>query len=114
MAQRSGKGVWEMSKKLCPLCRETVYKFPEHNIPNGLYHCGMCEKNFTDEEVLNDDLFHRITASPEVLAPEFVGMMYDRVSGDYRYYSMLTGEFYNNREEAIAAMVARLKEVENG
>jgi hypothetical protein len=46
-----------------------------------------------------------------VLAEEFVEMMYDRVAGDYRYYSMLTGEFYNSREEAIAATVAKLKEV---
>jgi hypothetical protein len=57
-------------------------------------------------------LFARITASPEVLAPEFVEMMYDRVSGDYRYYSVLTGEFYNSREEAIAATLEKLKEVE--
>lgn len=101
-----------MSKKLCPLCRETVYKFPEHNIPSGLYHCGMCEKNFTDEEVLNDDLFHRITQSPEVLAEKFIGLIFDhRFTSKYRYYSMLTGEFYNNREEAHAATVTKLKEV---
>lgn len=56
-------------------------------------------------------LFDRITASPEVLAGEFVEMMYDRVAGDYRYYSMLTGEFYNSREEAISVTVAKLKEV---
>lgn len=39
-------------------------------------------------------------------------MMYDRVSCEDRYYSMLTGEFHNSYEEAIAATVARLKEVE--
>lgn len=38
-------------------------------------------------------------------------MMYDRVSGEDRYYSMLTGEFYNNYDEAIAATMAKLKEV---
>jgi hypothetical protein len=58
-------------------------------------------------------VFDRITASPEVLAVEFVGMMYDRVSGEDRYYSMLTGEFYNSYEEAISATVAKLKEVSN-
>lgn len=57
-------------------------------------------------------LFDRITASPEVLAPEFVGMMYNRVCGDYLNYSMLTGEWYATHAEAIAATVARLKEVE--
>ena len=38
-------------------------------------------------------------------------MMYDRVSGEDRYYSMLTGEFYNNYDEAIVATMAKLKEV---
>jgi hypothetical protein len=59
-------------------------------------------------------LFQQITASPEVLAPEFVGMMYNRVCGDYLNYSMLTGEWYATHAEAIAATVAKLKEVENG
>lgn len=95
-----------MSKKLCPLCRETVYKFPEHNIPNGLYHCGMCEKNFTDEEVLNDDLFHRITQSPEALAKKLV---YDI---EWEWYStIICNKGFSSQREAIAATVARLKEM---
>jgi hypothetical protein len=61
----------------------------------------------------NKTLFKKITSSPEVLAEEFVEMMYDRVAGDYRYYSMLTGEFYNSREEAIVATVEKLKECES-
>jgi hypothetical protein len=67
---------------------------------------------FTPIFVYRETLFDRITASPEVLAEEFVEMMYDRVAGDYRYYSMLTGEFYNSSEEAIAATLEKLKEVE--
>lgn len=69
--------------------------------------CAVCR--WEDED--NPSLFYRITQSPEVLAPEFVEMMYDRVAGDYRYYSMLTGEFYNSKEEAEAATVEKLKEV---
>lgn len=103
-----------MSKKLCPLCRETVYKFPEYNIPNGLYHCGMCEKNFTNEEVLNNDLFHRITQSPEVLAEKLV---YEAITCDgdghvlSGYRSTIIQGFWLSELEAIAATVARLKEV---
>lgn len=59
----------------------------------------------------NGDVIRQM--SNEELAEEFVDMMYDRVAGDYRYYSMLTGEFYNSRKEAIAATVAKLKEVYN-
>jgi hypothetical protein len=59
-------------------------------------------------------VFDRITKSIDTLAVEFVGMMYDRVSGEDRYYSMLTGDFYNSYNEAIAATVAKQKEVCNG
>ena len=71
--------------------------------------CEVCRWEDND----HPSLFYQITRSPEVLAEEFVEMMYDRVAGDYRYYSMLTGEFYNSREEAITATVAKLKEVKN-
>ena len=57
-------------------------------------------------------LFDQIIESPETLAEEFVGMMYDRVSGEDRYYSMLTDEFYNDYAEAFSATVEKLKEVQ--
>jgi hypothetical protein len=69
----------------------------------------MCEKNFTDEEVLNDDLFHRITASPEVLAAEMVFLGHDK-DGEW-YTSHLLDEDYQTEAEAIAATVIKLKEV---
>lgn len=50
-------------------------------------------------------VFHRITASPEVLAPYFV------FSTDGLYYSSLTGTFYKYQGRAIEATVERLKEV---
>ena len=87
-----------MSKLKCPKCRSEYLGVRTDN------YCLSCGWN-------NYTVFHEITASPEVLAEEFVEMMYDRVAGDYRYYSMLTGEFYNSREEAIAATVAKLMEV---
>lgn len=58
-------------------------------------------------------VFDRITRSPEALAVEFVEMMYDRVYGEDRYYSTLTGEFYNNYEEAVASTIEELKEVQD-
>lgn len=87
--------------------------------------CDQCAHYFQCEDAVDNHLacggfkdaakkktlFQEITASPEVLAEEFVEMMYDRVAGDYRYYSMLTGEFYNSREEAHAATVEKLNEV---
>jgi hypothetical protein len=58
-------------------------------------------------------VFDRITQSEDTLAEEFVDMMYDRVAGEYRYYSMLTGDFYNSRADAITATVDRLKGLED-
>ena len=81
--------------------------------PDGFCYCPDCQHRWKiGESQPKPTVFDTITVSPEVLAEEFVEMMYDRVAGDYRYYSMLTGEFYNSRAEAIAATVAKLKEVE--
>ena len=71
----------------------------------------MIEDKRRKAKEMKKTIFDQITASPEVLAPEFVGMMYNRVWGDYLNYSMLTGEWYETHAEAIAATVAKLKEV---
>ena len=92
---------------ICPICAACNTKQKD-----GYYMCCACRHKWRDVE--SSSVFDRITSSPEVLAPEFVEMIYDRVAGDYRYYSMLTGEFYDSKEEAITATVARLKEVERG
>jgi hypothetical protein len=104
-----------MSKMICNICGS------DRIVEDGYYggttfaECEICNANGDIDFIAHyETLFDRITASPEVLAEEFVEMMYDRVAGDYRYYSMLTGEFYNSREEAIAATIEKLKEVENG
>lgn len=75
------------------------------------YVCLACEKFFNKGEQPEQTVFARITASPEVLAEEFVEMMYHRTFCGYHYYSMLTGDWYTTREEAIAVTVAKLKEV---
>lgn len=55
-------------------------------------------------------VFQRITASPEVLAKEFCEEMFSCFDNGFRWFSMLTGEFYNSKPEAIAATVEKLKE----
>jgi hypothetical protein len=94
------------------------------------FHCDHYDKhtNICDvdrNEVLNpwDDsecdylkepptVFQRITASPEVLAPYFVEKQPDKWDDDdYPYYSYLTKEWYATEDKAIAATVAKLKEV---
>lgn len=97
-----------MSKK-CPSCGNKEIIIDNYDFA----YCITCEMYDMVEKFPEQTIFDRITKSVDTLAEEFVGMMYDRVSGEYRYYSMLTGEFYNSYEEAIAATVIKLKEVCN-
>lgn len=56
-------------------------------------------------------IFDRITASPEVLAPYCISTK-PSINGDtLYYYSTVTGHIYLTESEAIAATVAKLKEV---
>jgi hypothetical protein len=61
-------------------------------------------------------LFQQITASPDVLAPKFVYYTVNRDQfGTYYWYcsALIPGEKWSEESEAIAATVAKLKEVES-
>lgn len=81
-----------MSEK-CDRCKKSDVRF-----------CAVCKH-------WKKTVFEQITASPEVLAKEFCEKMFSCFDNDFRWFSMLTGEFYNSKPEAIAATVAKLKEV---
>ena len=91
--------------------------------------CGECRSYFECDYACENDwacedfepqgktVFDRITTSPEVLAPYFVFAADDAVlhRHDERkklYYSSVTGGYYQYKENAIAATVEKLKEVE--
>jgi hypothetical protein len=61
-------------------------------------------------ESKNPTIFDRITASPEVLAPYFVRADFDEPF--LPWFSTLTNESFETHEQAIAATVKKLKEVE--
>jgi hypothetical protein len=78
------------------------------------YYCPHCNENLTDKDVLPMTVFEQITDSPEVLAPIFVFLKASFVTNlnpKQQWISTLTGEVYPTRAEAIAATVAKLKEV---
>ncbi len=62
-----------------------------------------------------ETLFDRIIVSPEVLAPKLVySVLAEDICTSKKtryYYSTITGQRYDEESEAIAATVARLKEV---
>lgn len=68
----------------------------------------MIEDKRRKAEQMRKTVFAKITASPEVLAEEFVEMMFDPQFGDYQFFSMLTYEFYETRAKAFDATLTRL------
>ena len=74
----------------------------------------MLEDKRRKAEQMSKTVFARITASPEVLAPYFVflkAVFVTNYNPKQQWISTLTGEFYPKKAEAIAATVAKLKEV---
>lgn len=83
-----------MSKK-CPKCGSGYFEVREDDT---CLSCGWHRVT----------VFNRITASPEVLAEKLV------YCGVYYKSTIIPGESWEYKQEAIAATVARLKEVCNG
>jgi hypothetical protein len=74
--------------------------------------CLACESLLDDKS--KPTIFDRITASPEVLAPHFVflkAVIVTNINPQQQWISTLTVEVYPTKQEAIAATVAKLKEV---
>ena len=100
-----------MSKKTCyecenciypPMCDNTLCPISDVNFAEAC--CG-----FTQIHKLPKTVFDHITTSPEVLAPYFV--MADFDDSFFPWLSTLTNEPFKTYEDAIAATVAKLKEV---
>ena len=80
--------------------------------PDGFCYCPDCQHRWKiGESQPKPTLFDHITASPEVLAAELVFWGHDK-DGEW-YTSHLLDEDYHTEAEAIAATVAKLKEVCN-
>ena len=99
-----------MSKSSCPWCNHSNITAEGRN-----HYCNYCGYEWQSKPTI----FDTITASPETLAEKFVIKECNRYGG-YSYKAILLvdengncRDFYS-REKAIAATVARLKEVYNG
>lgn len=97
-----------------------IYPYPPDRIncdkfaPNAVKSVVLQDSKWRIIDKKKPTLFDRITASPDMLATKFIGLMFDhRFTSKYRYYSMLTVEFYDSESEAFAATMAKLKEVYN-
>lgn len=105
-----------MSKKLCPQCSCTDISQDWYAHDQGIcFVCNTCGFVGDVEEFRDQTFFDRITQSPEVLAPKFI---YESTTCDgdgyvlSGYRSTITAGFWLAKSEAIAATLARLKEVD--
>lgn len=100
-----------MSKK-CPRCESKDIHITEYPIPtDSMATCYGCGYVGLVEQFPEQSIFDRITASPEMLAGQFIGNIYNDRKSKVMYYSMLTQCWYNNKEDAFNATLAKLKEV---
>ena len=100
--------------KICPECESEDLRdipgFPEE------VRCMGCGAEVLKKHLKNCTVFDRITTSPEVLAGRFVykilSMGVNRRSYIWWKSSIIPDVDFTNREEAFAATLAKLKEVE--
>lgn len=78
----------------------------------GFVLCVIIADSSETKSSKEQTVFHSITQSPEMLAPNFVYFaMSDEYGRDYWGSSLLDGKFWKTRDEAIAATLEKLKEV---
>ena len=114
-----------MSNRICGRCKSSVV-VPWNNVKD-FYKCMNCSAMGYAEKFPEKTVFQQITASEEVLAPKFVyeaairtsKLVYDQrgrgvgVGYDIEevWKSTITEDTYISEAEAIAATLAKLKEV---
>lgn len=100
-----------MSKK-CHYCGGDAELIGKNWNNEDIFRCKKCGKQGRDN-CFSDrpTVFHRITASPEVLAEKLVYSIYDTDSCEWWTSTLCNYTPWKLKAEAIAATVARLKEV---
>lgn len=97
-----------MSKK-CPWC-DSINSLVDDREFEGRLYCKKCRTSILKGEETACTVFDRITASPEVLAAKLVWLLVQKY--DVVWCStILVDESFSTKAEAIAATVAKLKEV---
>ena len=109
MIESEGK----MSKLVCKNCKSIAVEYEDYCGGTSYYRCKTCGQRGDKDKFTQQSVFDRITASPEVLAPYLVYFeeIDEDVPNSCGWTSDIITERYRDRKKAIAATVARLKEV---
>ena len=102
-----------MSKRICKNCGSLDIRTSEYYNGEKCYVCNNCYRIGIPDVFPEYTVFHQITASPEELAERLVYLVRDSYNGAANYYwcSTVTDGMWKTKAEAIAATVAKLKEV---
>jgi hypothetical protein len=99
--------------KICPLCGGVAVLAGNNLLGEDVYECTICHEPGHYSRFKEDaTVFHKITRSPEVLALQLVHIMVCEHDTSIKgWTSNIIFDVFETYEEAIAATVARLKEV---
>lgn len=101
-----------MSNRICGKCGSRKVADAGSYGGSSFFKCETCGQLGMREKFPEMTLFDRITASPEVLADKLTYWQYDPEQSRCGWTNnIIVGELYKNYHEAIAATVAKLKEV---
>jgi hypothetical protein len=114
-----------MSDLVCQNCKSIAVEYEDYVGGTSYYRCKTCGMRGNEDKFTQVTLFDRITASLEVLAEKLVYVIKQlfTISGTSRenpggyevktkwFSTIVDGEF-DSKSAAIAATLARLKEVE--
>ena len=106
-----------MSKRICKKCGSVNVRTTKYSNGGKCYVCEDCCCVGISDDFPEYTIFHKITASPEVLAKEFVEpyITWDADGHMNRMWQTsfrdLSGRLFDTRAEAIAATVEKLKKV---
>lgn len=111
-----------MSKRICKNCGSLDIRISKYYNGEKCYVCNNCYRIGISDVFPEYTVFHRITESPEVLAEAIVYEEYEHsILSENGCGAIFPGGWtssiieysYSTKEEAVAATVAKLKEVEN-
>lgn len=99
-----------MSKLACKNCKSVAVEYEDYVGGTSYYRCKTCGMRGNKDKFMQQSIFDTITSSPEVLAEKLVYL--ECIDGMWHSTIFPYPENpYPTREAAIAATVARLKEV---
>lgn len=101
-----------MSNLVCKNCKSVAVEYEDYCGGTSYFRCKTCGMRGNKDKFTQVTIFDRITESPEVLAEYCVYECGDIYGDGYPvWYSSVTKIYYAEKSEAIAATVAKLKEV---